>query len=116
MRSGRRGDREGRLTSAQSAVSGHEGALERRLERAVRSIEQRGWRCLHPLEEPAVGEQDTAPIHGGGSTASDGAATGSRTHAAALQPAPVKAMEDAPIGRDVALAVAAAVRQVPQRC
>jgi hypothetical protein len=108
MRSGRRGDREGRLISTQSAVSGHEGALERRLERAVRSIEQRGLLCLHPLEEPAVGEQDTTPIHGGGSTASGGVAAGSRTHATALQPAPAKAMEDAPIGLDVALAVAAA--------
>jgi hypothetical protein len=97
-------------------MSGHEGALERRLERAVHSIEQRGLQCLHPLEEPAVGEQDTTPIHGGGSTASDGAAAGSRTHATALQLVPVKAMEDAPIGLDVALAVAAAVRQVPQRC
>jgi hypothetical protein len=116
MRSGRRGDREGRLTSAQSAVSGHEGTLERLLERAVRSIEQRGLQCLHPLEEPAVSEQDTTPIHGGGSTASDGAAAGSRTHATALQPVPAKAMEDAPIGLDVALAVAAVVRQVPQRC
>jgi hypothetical protein len=116
MRSGRQGDREGRLISAQSAVSGHEGALEKRLERAVRSIEQRRLRCLHPLEEPAVGEQDTTPIHGGGSTASDGVAAGSRAHATALQPAPVKAMEDTPIGLDVALAVAAAVRQVPQRC
>jgi hypothetical protein len=107
MRSGRRGDRQGRLTSVQSAVSGHEGALERRLERAVRSIEQRGLQGLHPLEEPAVGEQDTAPIHGGGSTVSDGAAAGSRTHATALQPAPTKAMEDEPIGLDVAQAVAA---------
>jgi hypothetical protein len=96
------------LTSAQSAVSGHEGALERRLERAVRSIEQRGQRCLLPLEEPAVGERDTTPIHGGGSTASDGAAAGSRTHATALRPAPAKAMEDAPISLDVALAVATA--------
>jgi hypothetical protein len=61
MRSDRRGDREGRLISAQSAVSEHEGTLERRLERAVRLIEQRGLRCLHPLEEPTVGEQDTTP-------------------------------------------------------
>jgi hypothetical protein len=62
------------------------------------------------LEEPAVGEQDTAPIHGGGSTASDGAAAGSRTRAAALRHVPAKAMEGAPIGLDVALAVAAAVQ------
>jgi hypothetical protein len=44
------GDREGRLTSTQSAVSGHEGALERRLRRVDHSIEQWGRRCLHPLE------------------------------------------------------------------
>jgi hypothetical protein len=55
----------------------------------------RGWRAGH------------VPIHGGGSTASDGAAAGSQTHATALQPALAKAMEDTPIGLDVALAVAA---------
>ena len=98
------------MTSAQSAVSGHEGALERRLRRADHSIEEWGRRCLHPLEEPAVDEQNTAPIHGGGSTASDGAAAGSRTRAAALRHVPAKAMEGAPIGLDVALAVAAAVQ------
>ena len=52
----------------------------------------------------------------GDSTTSDGAVVGSQTHATALQPAPAKAMEDAPIGLGVALAVAAAVQQVPQRC
>jgi hypothetical protein len=65
-----------------------------------------------------VGEQGTTPIHGGGgtSTASNGVAVGSRTHATALQPTLVKAMEDAPIGLDVALAVTAAVQQASQRC
>lgn len=61
-----------------------------------------------------VGEQGTTPIHGGGSTASDGAVVGSQIHATALQPAPAKAMEDAPIGLDVALA--AAMPQLPQCC
>lgn len=44
-RSGRWGDHEGQSTSVPSTVSGHEGALETRLGRAVRLIEQQQQRC-----------------------------------------------------------------------
>jgi hypothetical protein len=54
------------------------------------------------------------PSMEGDSTTSDGAVVGSQTHATALQPAPAKAMEDAPIGLDVALA--AAMPQLLQCC
>jgi hypothetical protein len=105
-RSGWWGDHEGQSTSVPSIVSGHEGALETRLGRAVRSIEQQQRRCLH-LVKPAVGKQGTTPIHGGGSTTSDRAVAGSRTLATGLQPAPTKAVT--PVNQDMALVVVAAL-------
>jgi|UniRef100_A0A804UGL4 hypothetical protein len=61
MRSGRRGDRESRLTFAQSAVSEHEGALERLLERAVRSIEQRGRGVCIRWRNPRLASRTRPP-------------------------------------------------------
>lgn len=111
-RSGWWGDHESRPAYAWSVESGHEGALERRLGRAVRSIEQWQQTCLHPVN-PAVGAQGTTPIPGGGSTTSGRAVAGARALATALQPAPVKAMAGAPTGLVVALVVVVAL---PQRC